>query len=77
MPCDGPDTALGMVDALVDADALPGYHLLFATRADVLRRVGRQSDAADAYEQALALVTNEADRRLLVRARDAALADSR
>jgi RNA polymerase sigma-70 factor (ECF subfamily) len=70
-----PDAALVMVDALVDARALPDYYLLFATRADVLRRLGRPSEAADAYAQAVVLVTNEADRRLLVRARDSALAD--
>ena len=44
--------------ALLDTIHLPGYHLLPAARADLLRRLGRLADAADAYQQALALVTN-------------------
>jgi len=53
--------------ALLDTIHLPGYHLLPAVRADLLRRLGRRSEAADAYRQALAWVTNEAERRFLER----------
>jgi RNA polymerase sigma-70 factor (ECF subfamily) len=51
--------------ALLDTIHLPGYHLLPAARADLLRRLGRRAEAATAYRQALALVTNEAERRFL------------
>ena len=44
-----------------------GYHLLPAARADLLRRLGRFSEAAAAYREALALVANDADRRFLER----------
>jgi RNA polymerase sigma-70 factor (ECF subfamily) len=53
--------------ALLDTIQLPGYHLLPAARADLLRRLGRRAEAAAAYRQALALVTNEAERRYLKR----------
>ena len=53
--------------ALLDTIHLPNYHLLPAARADLLRRLGRRADAAAAYRQALALVTNEAERRFLGR----------
>ena len=53
--------------ALLDAVHLPGYHLLPAARADLLRRLGRLDDAAAAYREALGLVTNEAERRFLER----------
>ncbi len=53
--------------ALLDTIHLPGYHLLPAARADLLRRLGRRAEAAEAYRQALALVTNEAERRFLER----------
>jgi RNA polymerase sigma-70 factor (ECF subfamily) len=52
---------------LLDRIHLPGYHLLPAARADLLRRSGRRSEAADAYRQALGLVTNDAERRFLER----------
>jgi RNA polymerase sigma-70 factor (ECF subfamily) len=53
--------------ALLDTIHLPGYYLLPAARADLLRRLGRRAAAATAYRQALALVTNEAERRFLER----------
>lgn len=51
--------------ALLDGLELPRYHLLPATRADFLRRLGRFESAAAAYREALDLVTNEAERRFL------------
>ncbi|MFC0543099.1 DUF6596 domain-containing protein [Kutzneria chonburiensis] len=51
--------------ALLDGMDIPGYHLLPATRADFLRRLGRHAEATVAYEQALGLATAEADRRFL------------
>ncbi len=63
---DGPDAGLVALDA-VDADALRGYHLMPAARADMLRRSGRLEEAASAYEAALALVGNDRERRYLRR----------
>lgn len=53
--------------ALIEAIDLPGYHLLPAARADLLRRLGRPAEAAAAYRVALTLVQNEAERRFLER----------
>lgn len=53
--------------ALVEAIDLPGYHLLPAARADLLRRLGRRNESAKAYRDALSLVSNEAERRYLER----------
>jgi RNA polymerase sigma-70 factor, ECF subfamily len=61
---DGPAAGLALVDAL--RDKLPGYHLLPATRADLLRRLGRTAEARDAYEEALALAPTDAERRFLI-----------
>lgn len=57
----GPDAGLAAMDSL----DLDGYHLLHAARADLLRRLGRDEEAAAAYGSALALVTNDAERRFL------------
>jgi RNA polymerase sigma-70 factor, ECF subfamily len=64
---DGPEAGLRLVDALEGAGVLADYHLLPATRADLLRRLGRASDAAVAYRAALALATTDAERRYLSR----------
>jgi RNA polymerase sigma-70 factor (ECF subfamily) len=53
--------------ALLDGIELPAYYLLPAVRADLLRRLGRKNEAAAAYQQALALVTNDAERRFLAK----------
>ncbi len=53
--------------ALLARIELPGYYLLPAARADLLRRLGRFPEAAAAYREALALVTNEAERKFLER----------
>jgi len=64
---DGPAAGLVLVDALGAEGALAGYHLFHATRADLLRRLGRRAEAAAAYERALALATNQAERAFLAR----------
>ena len=61
----GPEAGLARVEAL--RDRLPGYHLLPATRADLLRRLGRRREALDAYREALAQAPSDADRRFLDR----------
>jgi RNA polymerase sigma-70 factor (ECF subfamily) len=63
----GPTEGLRRIDALAASGALADYHLLPAARADLLRRLGRLSEAAAAYRQALALVGNQSDRRFLQR----------
>jgi len=67
---EGLDEGLRRVDALVASGELTGYHLLPAARADLLRRMGRRREAARAYDEALALVSNDAERRYLRRRRD-------
>lgn len=62
---ESPEAGLALVAELEKAGDLPGYHLLPATRADLLRRSGRMSEAAQAYEKALELVENDAERRFL------------
>jgi RNA polymerase sigma-70 factor (ECF subfamily) len=62
----GPAAGLELVDALRDS-SLAGYHLLPATRADLLRRLNRLPEAKAAYEEALALAPTEAERRFLTR----------
>jgi RNA polymerase sigma-70 factor (ECF subfamily) len=57
--------------ALVDALPLSSYHLFHATRADLLRRVGRQQEALAAYDSALRLTGNQAEVRFLEKRRDA------
>jgi RNA polymerase sigma-70 factor (ECF subfamily) len=64
---EGPDAALTLVDAL----DLDGYHLFHAIRADLLRRLGRNDEAALAYELAVARTENATERDFLVRSRDA------
>ncbi len=59
----GPEAGLAIVDRL----ALEDYHYLHATRGELLRRLGRTAEARDAYGRALALVHDDAERRLLQR----------
>jgi RNA polymerase sigma-70 factor, ECF subfamily len=74
---DGAEAGLRLVERLTASDALAGYHLLPATRADLLRRLGRDEEAAEAYREALALVGNDADRRFLQQRLAAATAPSK
>jgi RNA polymerase sigma-70 factor (ECF subfamily) len=64
---EGPDAALTLVDGL----GLDGYHLFHAIRADLLRRLGRNSEAALAYEAAIARAENAAERDFLQRSHQA------
>jgi len=64
---EGPRPALALIDALAATGDLDGYHLLHAARADLLRRLGSSADAAASYARALALVTNDSERRFLER----------
>ncbi len=59
----GPQAALEIVDRL----SLENYHYLHATRGELLRRLGRTDEARKAYHQALTLVHDDAERRLLRR----------
>jgi RNA polymerase sigma-70 factor, ECF subfamily len=59
----GPEAALDIVDGL----DLEGYRYLHSTRGELLRRLGRTAEAREAYLRALALVSDDAERRLLER----------
>lgn len=63
----GPAEGLKRVDALAASGALGAYYLLPATRADLLRRLGRHPEAAAAYRQACAMAETDAERRYLSR----------
>jgi RNA polymerase sigma-70 factor (ECF subfamily) len=63
----GPAAGLPLVAALEASGKLAGYHLLPATRADLLRRLGRSQEAAAAYREALELTSTDAERRYLGR----------
>lgn len=64
---DGPGRGLALIDELGASGDLDGYHLMHAARADLLRRIGSMTEAAKSYQRALALVTNEGERRFLER----------
>lgn len=62
---EGAERGLAQIDELASKGVLGGYHLLPASRADLLRRLGRFAEAAAAYRDALSLTHNEAERRFL------------
>ncbi len=64
---DGPAAGLALLEALDGERALRGHHLLPAARADLLRRLGRYPEAADAYRRALELAGSGPERRFLAR----------
>lgn len=64
---DGPDAGLGLLDALGEGGELNDHHLFHAARADLLRRAGDTTNAAASYHRALALASNDAERRYLQR----------
>jgi RNA polymerase sigma-70 factor, ECF subfamily len=64
---DGPAAALAEIDALEQDGRLAGYRYLPATKADLLRRLGRRAEALQSYQEALALAENAAERAFLQR----------
>ena len=64
---EGPQRGLELMKELAAASDLENYHLLHAARADMHRRLGSLADAAEEYRKALALVTNDSERRYLER----------
>lgn len=63
----GPQPALDLIDELAASGELDDYHLLHAARADMLRRLGSNDEAAASYETALRLASNDGERRFLER----------
>jgi RNA polymerase sigma-70 factor (ECF subfamily) len=63
----GPETGLAIIDELAESGELDEYHLLHAARADMLRRLGANVEAAESYELALKLASNDSERRFLER----------
>ena len=63
----GPKPALELIEQIADSGELDDYHLLHAARADMQRRLGSIDEAAESYEAALALATNDGERRFLER----------
>jgi RNA polymerase sigma-70 factor, ECF subfamily len=61
----GPAAGLELLDGLEGSAELAGYRLYHSARGELLRRLGRAEDAAGAYTRALALATNDAERRFL------------
>jgi RNA polymerase sigma-70 factor (ECF subfamily) len=66
---DGAEVGLAHVDRL-PPDVMAGYHAFHATRADLLRRLGRSDEARAAYDAALELTENPGERAYLTRRRD-------
>jgi RNA polymerase sigma-70 factor (ECF subfamily) len=64
---DGPSVGLGLIDAILARGELLEYHLAHAARADLLRRLGKTSEARESYQRALELTGQEPERRFLKR----------
>jgi RNA polymerase sigma-70 factor (ECF subfamily) len=64
---DGPESGIGLIDAILARGELADYHLAHSARADLCRRLGRTVDARASYQQALALARQEPERRFLER----------
>ena len=64
---DGPRAGLAIINELAASGELDEYHLLHAARADMLRRLGSSAEAAENYELALSLASNDSERRFLER----------
>ncbi len=62
---DGPDAGLALVDELVEADVLEGYHLLPSVRGDLLSRLGRFDEARTEFERAASMTRNAREQALL------------
>ncbi|HSU60061.1 MAG TPA: RNA polymerase sigma factor [Bryobacteraceae bacterium] len=64
---DGPEQGLVLLDGLSESGALDSYHLYYAARADLLRRLSRREEALIEYQRALSLTANAVERRYLRR----------
>jgi len=64
---EGLEQGLTTIDGLGESGDLDGYYLFHAARADLLRRMRRNPEAREAYQKALARVTNPVERRYLTR----------
>jgi RNA polymerase sigma-70 factor (ECF subfamily) len=64
---DGPEAGLRALEPLADTSGLNTHPLFYSSRAELLRRLGRADEAASNYRKALALTTNDAERRFLER----------
>jgi RNA polymerase sigma-70 factor (ECF subfamily) len=62
---EGPQAGLALIDAIFESGHLTDYHLAHSARADLCRRLGRKSEAREAYQKALALAQQEPERRFL------------
>jgi RNA polymerase sigma-70 factor (ECF subfamily) len=62
---DGPTAGLTLIDQILARGELAGYHLAHSARADLLRRLGRPTEAAAAYRKALELARQEPERRFI------------
>jgi RNA polymerase sigma-70 factor, ECF subfamily len=62
---DGAGAGLRLIDGLLERGDLSGYHLAHSARADLLRRLGRRAEAAEAYRMALGLTLQEPEKRFL------------
>ncbi|WP_306225228.1 RNA polymerase sigma factor [Bosea beijingensis] len=62
---DGPEAGLALVEALADEPALRRYHLLPGVRGDLLAKLGRHREAAEAFDSAVALTQNARERALM------------
>jgi RNA polymerase sigma-70 factor, ECF subfamily len=64
---DGPEAGLKLIDAIIAQGELEDYYLIHAARGDLYKRLGRVSDAVAAYRRTLRLVTQEPERRFVIR----------
>lgn len=64
---EGPAQGLALIDAIGSSEAFGSYYMYHAARADLLRRLGRKSEALSAYRRALSLTANAVERRYLRR----------
>jgi RNA polymerase sigma-70 factor (ECF subfamily) len=62
---DGPLEGLKLIDAILEKDELTNYHLIYAARAELYRRMGKNNEARTSFEQALSLSQQEPERRFI------------
>jgi RNA polymerase sigma-70 factor (ECF subfamily) len=62
---DGPGAGLKLIDGIIERGTLSEYHLVYAARAQLCRRLGKLAAAREAYDRALELARQEPERRFL------------